>query len=59
MKVQPKKILIGLAVALILMIVWADPAGAGEAVGDFMGKATSWVGDAFDKATVFAQAVVE
>lgn len=59
MKLQPKKIAMGLAVGFILLTVWKKPAESGESTGDFIGDATDWVQDAFDKVSEFSENVVE
>ena len=59
MKFEPKKIAMGLGAAFVVLAVWNDPQEAGNSTGEFLGDATSFVGDAFDKATEFAEAVIE
>lgn len=59
MKFEPKKIAMGLGAAFLLLTVWNDPQEAGSSTGEFIGNATDWIGDAFDKATEFSEAVVE
>ena len=58
-KVEPKKVLIGLVVAFVVLTVWNDPHGAGEQTGDFVSNAGSFVSDAFDKANEFSKSIAE
>lgn len=58
-KVEPKKVLMGLAGAFIALSVWNNPQDAGKSTGDFISNATSWVGDVFDKANEFSKSVIE
>jgi hypothetical protein len=58
-KIEPKKILIGLVGAFIVLTVWNDPQGAGESTGKFVSNAGSFVSDAFDKANEFSKSIVE
>jgi hypothetical protein len=57
--VEPKKIVIVLVGIFVALSVWNDPTGAGESTGDFIGKTSDFLEDAFDKANEFSQNVVE
>jgi hypothetical protein len=57
--VEPKKIVIVLVGIFVALSVWNDPTGAGESTGDFIGKTSNFLEDAFDKANEFSQNVVE
>lgn len=59
MKFEPKKVAMGLGAAFVALAVWNNPTETGSNTGDFIGDATAFVGDAFDKATEFAEAVIE
>ena len=59
MNVEPKKIVIVLVGIFVALSVWNDPTGAGESTGDFIGKTSDFLEDAFDKANEFSQNVVE
>ncbi|HEY3140823.1 MAG TPA: hypothetical protein VGJ86_06820 [Acidimicrobiales bacterium] len=59
MKFEPKKALIGIGAAFVLLTVWNDPQKAGDNTGNFLSDATQWVGDAFDKANDFSQSVTD
>lgn len=59
MNVEPKKIVIVLVGIFVALSVWNDPTGAGESTGDFIGKTSNFLEDAFDKANEFSQNVVE
>lgn len=59
MKLEPKKILIGLGAAFVALTVWNDPQRAGDSTGDFLSDTTDWVQDAFDKFGDFSESVVE
>jgi hypothetical protein len=56
--VEPKKIVIALVATFLALSVWNDPGGAGETTGDFLGKTSDFLEDAFDKANEFSQNVV-
>jgi hypothetical protein len=58
-KFEPKKALIGIGAAFVLLTVWNDPQKAGDNTGNFLSDATQWVGDAFDKANDFSQSVTD
>ncbi|HEY8546355.1 MAG TPA: hypothetical protein VIL36_14945 [Acidimicrobiales bacterium] len=58
MNVEPKKIALGLVGAFVALSIWNDPGGAGETTGDFIGKTSDFLEDAFDKANEFSQNVV-
>jgi hypothetical protein len=58
-KIEPKKIIMGVAGAFVVLSMWNDPQGAGESTGDFISNATDFVGDAFDKANEFSKSVIE
>jgi hypothetical protein len=56
--VEPKKIVLALVAVFVALSVWNDPGGAGETTGDFLGKTSDFLEDAFDKANEFSQNVV-
>lgn len=58
MNVEPKKIVLALVAVFVALSVWNDPGGAGETTGDFLGKTSDFLEDAFDKANEFSQNVV-
>jgi hypothetical protein len=58
-KLEPKKVLIGLGAAFVLLTVWNDPNKAGEETGNFIGDTTDWVQDAFDKFGDFSESVTD
>ncbi len=58
MNVEPKKIAIALVGIFVMLSIWNDPRGAGDTTGDFLGKTSDFLEDAFDKANEFSQNVV-
>jgi hypothetical protein len=58
-KLEPKKVLIGLGALFVVLTVWSDPQKAGEETGDFIGSTTDWFQDAFDKFGDFSESVTE
>lgn len=58
-KIEPKKVVMGIAGAFVALSVWNNPKDAGDTTGDFISNATDWVGDAFDKANEFSKNVIE
>jgi hypothetical protein len=57
--VEPKKIALGLAATFVLLSVWNNPRDAGDTTGDFIGKTSDFLEDAFDKANEFSKNVIE
>lgn len=59
MSVEPKKIVIGLAATFAMLSIWNNPSDAGDSTGDFLGKTSDFLEDAFDKANEFSKNVIE
>jgi hypothetical protein len=57
--VEPKKIAIALVATFVVLSVWNDPTGAGDTTGEYIGKTSDFLEDAFDKANEFSQNVIE
>ena len=59
MNVEPKKIAMGVGAAFVLLTIWNRPSETGDSAGDFLGKTSDFLEDAFDKANEFSQSLVE
>lgn len=59
MQLEPKKIVMGVAGAFVALSIWHNPGEAGDNTGNFVGDATDWVQDAFDKVNDFAKSAME
>lgn len=59
MNVEPKKIIMGLGGAFLLLTIWNKPSETGDTAGDWVGKTSDFLEDAFDKANEFSQSVIE
>jgi hypothetical protein len=59
MKIQPKTILIVLGVLILAMIIWNDPASAGNTASNWVDNISGWFQDAFDKVSEFAESAVD
>lgn len=59
MNVEPKKIAMGVGAAFVLLTIWNRPSETGDSTGDFIGKTSDFLEDAFDKANEFSQSVIE
>jgi hypothetical protein len=53
MKITFKQILIYLIIAFVILFIWNDPTGAGDAIGEFFGDVGSFFGDLIDKFSAF------
>lgn len=49
MKITLRQVLLWLVIAFIILFIWNDPTGAGEAIGDFFSDVGSFFSDLFDK----------
>jgi len=57
--IEPKKIAMGLGAAFVLLSIWNNPKRAGDSTGDFLGKTSDFLQDAFHKADEFSKSVIE
>jgi hypothetical protein len=53
MKITFKQILIYLIIAFVILFIWNDPTGAGNAIGNFFTDVGSFIGDLFNKFASF------
>ena len=59
MNIEPKKVVVGLGAAFVLLSIWHNPQRAGDSTGDFIGKTSDFLQDAFNKADEFSKSVIE
>ena len=48
-----KRIGLYLVIAFIILFIWNDPTGAGDAIGQFFSDLGSWLSDLFNKFSDF------
>jgi hypothetical protein len=49
MNITVRKILLWLVIAFIILFIWNDPAGAGDAIGNFLTDVGDFFSDLFNK----------
>jgi hypothetical protein len=53
MKITLKQVLLYLIIAFIILFIWNDPTGAGDAIATFFGDVGSFISDLFNKFASF------